>query len=389
MRAEQEFIIHTLSDHLAERTTSIPLDLDWVEVFRLSQMHQIGGIVYCQCKESMPQETLPAFKQRYELDVFQYVKRATMFRQIRQLFRENGISCFTVKGLSVARYYPVPALRTMGDLDIVIHREDRDKADSLLKDHGFRNTSHIDDREWIYFKDGMEYELHDHLVYSEAVNLPGHAEFFNRFWEYVKDEHLDPGFHFLFLVMHLRKHFMNSGVGFRQFMDIALMADKEPGMDWTWVQERLKELDLWTFARTCSGFIQKWFGIEIPIDPVVPDDPFYEEATELIFSNGIFGFHREENRRNRTVNEARNSRNHLIGMFSRAVREVFPPYRYLCTVKRYGYVVGRPYLIPAAWIHRYAHVLYRYGRRIKSLPPLFVSSAEIAKRDAFLKSWGL
>ena len=389
MKAEQIFIIHLLADHLAGRMTSISTDLDWEEVFRLSRIHQIGGIVYYQCKGSLPQEMLPVFKQRYELDVFQYVKRSTMFRQIRQAFIENGISCFTVKGLSVARYYPVPALRTMGDLDIVIRGEDRDNADRLLKDNGFRNTSHIDDREWIYFKDGLEYELHDHLVYEEAVNLPGHKFFFNRFWEYVKDEQLDPGFHFLFLVMHLRKHFMNSGVGFRQFMDIALMAGKEPGMDWPWIEERLIELDLWTFARTCSGFIQKWFGIEIPIDPIVPDDVFYEEATELIFANGIFGFHREENRRNRTVNEARNSRNHLMGMIGHAAREVFPSYRYLCTVKRYGYVVGRPYLIPVTWIHRFAHVLYRYGRRTDRLPVLFASSDEIAKRDAFLKNWGL
>ena len=42
-----------------------------------------------------------------------------------------------MKGSVVQESYPVPALRSMGDIDIIIHTEDREKTDAVMQAEGY------------------------------------------------------------------------------------------------------------------------------------------------------------------------------------------------------------------------------------------------------------
>ena len=124
----------------------------------------------------------------------------------------------------------------MGDIDIVLSTDDRVKAHEIIQNLGYRNTVY-EDAEWEYVKNGIEIELHDKLEYEQ---LTEHDLYFNDFWKYVKTEngesYLDPNFHFLYLLLHLRKHLISFDVGFRQFMDIAVMAEfNKKILDWPWI----------------------------------------------------------------------------------------------------------------------------------------------------------
>ena len=389
MNCEKKFVLAVLADYLARRLTEQVSGLDWQEIMDLAQKHQIGGIIWTQCREFMPSEAKADFGLMYDKACYAYMKRQVAWGQLSAAFREEGIDFFPIKGLDIAKYYPHPVARTMGDLDLVIHREDRGRADELMRAHGFQNTSHFENREWVYFKDGLEYELHDRLIYDEQVNRAAHVEFFNQCWPYVEHGKLDVSFHFLFLLSHLRKHFMNSGVGFRQFMDIAIMAEKEPALNWPWICARLEELDLLRFAAICAGFIQRWFGISIPIDAESPEEEFYEQATERVFANGIFGFDDAGNEKNLTINAARQSDNPASGLIGRARDAIFPSYDTLRVVPAYHFVENRPWLVPAAWVYRCCRGMKKYSATKKILSNLYASSDIIKERDEYLTRWGL
>lgn len=145
---------------------------------------------------------------------------------------------FVIKGPEIAEYYPVPALRTMGDVDIVV--KDRSVAHEVMIKQGFTNITKLSDREWQYYKMNMEFELHDRLVYKELINMDLQEVFFNDFWKYVENNKIDLNFHFVFLIYHLKKHFMNSGVGFRQFVDLAVLI-KNAELNWDWIEITLKK----------------------------------------------------------------------------------------------------------------------------------------------------
>ena len=310
-------------------------------------------------------------------------------REIEETFRENGIVFFLIKGPVVAQYYPVPALRTMGDLDIVIHREDRDRAHEILLQLGFANTSHLEDREWQYFRNDLEYELHDHLVYRETVNREKLEAFFNDFWLFVKEGKLDAGFHFLFLLLHLRKHLMNNGAGFRMFMDLALTGMKESELNWPWIREKLEELELLPFAQVCAGFIHRWFGVVLPLEEKLPDHAFYEAATEAVLANGVFGFDNAENRVNSTANIARQMGYWRLELVRRTLRLVFPPYHMMLKSRYGGFVENRKWLLPAAWVYRLFRASGPILRGQRDLPFHHVSGEQVRQRDEYLRQWGL
>lgn len=389
MTEEQNYFIQILADHINGSTTSPRSSINWSEISQLSHTHQIGGIVYYQCKDFLPESVYSSFEKDYSAEIYYYLNREQDTNKLIDAFKKNDIKAFLIKGLAVSKYYPVPALRTMGDSDIVIHGEDREKADSIMISLCYSREESPIGHEWQYYKHGMEYEIHDNLVYEELVTQDKQERFFNDCWKYVKDGVLDPSFHFLFLVLHLRKHLMNSGVGFRQFMDLALMSKKEPSLNWPWIEENLRKLDLFDFASRCAGFIKQWFGIDIPMATALPDDTFFETATQAIFNNGIFGFENSDNQKNATVNAIRKSNSVSKGTAHKVITYVFPPYKTLSGNKIYSYLHGRPYLLPVAYVHHIIRGFSHFSASKRDMKNNFANSDEIQKRDEYLKKWGL
>lgn len=109
----------------------------------------------------------------------------------------------------------------MGDTDIVV--DDLGKAHNFLLDIGFKNVSKNKGKEYQYSKQNIEFELHDRLVYEGVTNRDSITEFLNDYSDYAANGKLDDSFHFIFVLNHLRKHFMNSGVGFGRFIDITIL----------------------------------------------------------------------------------------------------------------------------------------------------------------------
>lgn len=389
MNKEERFFISLLSDHLALKKTEPQYDLEWKRILHLAQIHQVGGIVYFQCKSFIPDDVKPLFYKHYTASLYSYVNYTSEIKRIEQAFHEHGIEMFTVKGLEVAKYYPYPELRTMGDIDIVVQTSKRREADDILHQFHYESISHREDIEWEYYKQGKRIELHDCLIYNQVINKDKIERFFNNFLSYVKDGTIDVSFHFLYIIEHLKKHLLNSGVGFRQFMDLAVMTKSEPALDWKWINEKLDELGLKTFSSVCFAFVQRWFSITAPIDMTDIEEEFFEDATEKIFSNGVFGFDNTENVVNAAVNAARNNKIHLLGMIKGALKYVFPSYKDLSDKKFYPYLAGRPYLLPVSWIHRFIRGIWSFGRAKKNMRLKFTTADTIKERDRYLKKWDL
>ena len=389
MKAEESFFIQILADHLSGKKTICKSDINWKYLFEISNKHKMQAIVYYQCRDFLPIESRLEFKNAFLSSLFFYGNYKAVLNEIRNNFTSYNIQFVSVKGISISKYYPIPELRTMGDLDIVIQQKDRFRADKVLAEKGFIIQPHVDDREWIYCRNGITIELHDYLVYNDNVSNDTLISFFNNHWSYVDKDTLDVSFHFLFLLFHLRKHLMNYGVGFRMFYDIALMSKNENGLKWKWIIERLNDTGLLEFALTCFSLIYRWFGVLVPAEMKQLSETFYMQVTKNTFDNGVFGFDNLNNKSNAAVNVARNSRNYYLGMLKSAVDFVFPPYNSLLTYNPYRFVKGKPYLVPIAWIYRFYRGFPKRKLGKHWLAMKFVSKKTIIERDDYLKKWGL
>lgn len=389
MTKEQSFFIQILSDHINGQETKCIDDLDWNVIHQYAFKHQVSGMVYSQAKDYMPVDILNAFRQETIATIYHAANRDNDFGAVKKGLNENKIPYFVIKGPEVAALYPNPKLRSMGDIDLVVKHEDREKAHQIIINEGYECVSQQDDREWQYFKNNMELELHDRLVYEEAVNEKGQDEFFNDCWRHVQEGNLDWNFHLLFLIFHLRKHFMNSGVGFRMFIDLALVAEKAH-INWPVLEDNLEKTGMLEFAKKCYGFIDRWFGIHLPLFIKI-DDEFYEEATQKIFVDGIFGYCNKDNIGSDVINQIRNKKHYKTEMFKIAMKQVFPSSIELKNHKQYDYLNKSSMLLPVAWIHRF----YRTINKLKmkeaflNIRKSFVADEKIDQRENMMRKWGL
>ena len=382
-----------LSDHLAGRKTVLKDGLDWGKLLKLSNAHEVAGIVYHQCKSWLSQEQRSRYEQTYCFAFYAYANRCSAIKKIQHSFASNGIEYVTVKGLDIANYYPIPALRTMGDLDIVIHQKNKELADKLLVSLGFQTKIKNPSFDWVYFCDGMEYELHHQLLYKydDDINDPLQVKFFNNLWPYADKGRLDWNFHFLFLLIHLKKHLMLYGAGFRMFFDLAILINSEIDFDWEWIISKVEEFGLSKFVQRCFALLEVWFGIKVPYYCPEIDDELVNRLTERIASDGVFGFSNIDNKANIAMNAImRNGKQRLRSRIRAFFRKAFPGYKRIAFSKNYGFVENRPWLLPAAWLYRfYRLMLGRTDSASNIVDRIMISNEMIDERENELREWGL
>lgn len=387
---EKSFFLQILSDYLNSRNSASAEPLNWKTVIEYARIHRVLGIVYTQAKDLIPTEDLGEIKKDVAAIVWDQYKKIELLNNVLSELNNNHIPYFIIKGPLLAELYPTPVFRAMGDIDLVVHTEDREKCHSIMIHEGFQCMSKNESREWQYFKNRIEFEVHDRLVYDESVNESGQADFFNDCWKYTySNGSIDWNFHLLFLVFHVRKHLMGSGAGFRHFLDLAIVA-KKVDLDWDWINHQLEKTHMLSFAGKCFGFINRWWGIETPIMESI-DDEFYELVTDKTFDDGIWGLHNKKNANNYVINMVRKKNNQKFEMLKLAVRQILPSWNDLHDTEPYTYLKYNRLLLPIAWIQRGIRGLtaMKYKIVIEGIRKSFVSDDSIARQEDFLKKWGL
>ena len=400
MTREQEFFLQVLADHIHGRATNPPEGLDWPLIAKYAKSHEVEGIIYHQCKEYLSEhDELAAVNERLSQSsaaaLFYYLNTRQAFEELKATYEREKTPFFTVKGLTVAELYPVPAFRTMGDLDIVLHSKDREKTHEALLALGYQNKTHP--LVGCYHRANQSLEIHDRLVYDVDETNSSRKNFFNSCWNYAIPAdnkgvyyQLDWSFHFAFLVDHLMKHFTVEGVGFRQFMDLAITA-KNVELDWLWLEKHLRKCELWDFTLTALTFCNIWWGIKVPVPLKNLDISIYETSTELIFKNGVFGFDNEDH----AVHATGKSIDSIKGPkrlrpVILAIKKVCKSYDEMILLPYCAFLKGKKCLLPIAWVYRVFYVaLNKKGNISAERKRVFESGDILDERSEILKQWGL
>ena len=392
-KIEKEFFLQVLADYLNKRPTVVPENLDWNVLEEIGEAQELTGIIYYQCKSSIAQSGLPDTEKNkwkwgfmYNFDL--YSKRVALLKQIDAEFQKENIPYLIFKGTEIAKFYPVPAQRTMGDSDILVKEEDKKRACEALVRAGFTmnaETLH----EWKGIKNETEIELHHGLIYNYTVELEPIYNWGKTVWEhtivqkYQVKQLLDLTYHMVYTMLHLRKHFLEGGVGFRQFMDVAVLA-VQPEVNWKQAELWFKELGLEKFSQVCFAFCKRWFGVKIPVAKLKLEEMFYDDFTEREFSGGVFGLIDKESKENLILNEAHF--NKTSGTYS-ILKHIFLPYDKMRCIPYCRFLKGRAYLLPLAWCWRVMYILCT--RSTISYFKGAYDNKTIKKKEDMLTKWGL
>ena len=83
--------------------------------------------------------------------------------QVEERLRQNKIIHVLMKGYILKQCYPIPELRTMGDVDFLIRKEDRYRTHQELLNLGFTCTCEKG-FVWCYQKGNTNLEVHSRII---------------------------------------------------------------------------------------------------------------------------------------------------------------------------------------------------------------------------------
>lgn len=358
MDREYEYLLHLMGAYLWEEAPEIDRDVSWEKLQRLAQIHNLTGVLnyvamtYPICPD--PQKR--AMHRRLCMStIVGFSTRGALAEEFSQTLSDHGIDHIMMKGFVLKEFFPVPELRTYGDIDLVIRKEDRAKCHKLMKAQGF--AVEVDwEPVYGYRRDTEFYELHTELLETDISVKANCRDYFRDPWAHAHRVEgsrfeFEPAYHFLYLLTHLAKHVEDSGAGIRMYLDIAVFVKYyEKTLNWDSVEEELHILSLWDFANMVLHVTEKYFGIRSPFAGRPVDPEVMEAFLELTMEGGIFGLIGMDAGITSLKKESR-----VRGGFSRLgtiKNRLFPAAETIET--RYTYLQKKPWLLPVAWIHRLA-----------------------------------
>ncbi len=390
----QKYFIRIMKSYFTDERLEEMFDVDYQKINDYAKKHEIVTLVYAISKENNIRKLTDLLKPQFVSSVFYSLNNISEFDHLKKDLTAENIRYVPVKGIVLQKYYKNSVDRSMGDVDLLINMNDADRVISVFEKNGFQLKKNAQE-ELNFVKLDFLYELHSclvHTTYTPDEELQ--QSFFNQFQNYIIFEPdelvLDINFHLLYLFFHLAKHMRIKGVGFRQFIDIAVLVHFHNDLfDWNWIEQKAKEIHLFDFILTVLAFCKRWFAIEIPFDVPSIDDDFYNYATGRIFEDGVFGFENEENS-NAAIERATNRYPFLISKFITIKNLIFPSYRNLIATTKYPGLKGKPFLLPLFWVKRGYCALKNKNVNIKLLKEtVVVTSKSVKKRNVYLKDWGL
>ncbi len=394
MSEEYRYLLHILESFINKKAPKLNSGVDWDTLLYIAHIHSVDGILaymvkqygICDCEE------INAYMRDICLkNIALYNKRAALMELLIEKMQAAQIEHILFKGYILKDYYPVPELRSFGDIDFIIHEYNREKMNRLMLEDGYALKTNWEPA-YSYLKGIEYYEIHTDIMEVNVSDRADYMGYFKDMWRYV--EHINDysnrfthEYHFIYLLTHIAKHAYGSGAGIRMYMDIALFVEKHrEDIDWGFIREELIKLELYDFSCVVFAVVEKWFKVRPPFSDVDIKEKLLTEFELFTVKGGTYG----QINRDNGINELRkNSENEKkISKAGVVLKRLFPPASDI--ESRYTYLKGKHWLLPAAWVHRLFITRGKWQDNVQEAQSILAAnSREVAELKRFYKEIGL
>lgn len=349
MNGESKLLIAALRSAMTGEIPELPEQVDWQNFLTLAAVHKIEGLVYSGLKNAdLPHNVSLHLQAAYHKAIFSDAQYTYIKNQLQKELTQAGVPHMFLKGAYLKENYPIPALRTMADLDVLVYTEDYDKIDTVCATLGSQPVGGDGNHRSFVFPSGVLVEFHPNLLHHATLIAPE----LNPGWQYAKKdcpaytlELTEEGF-YLHVLCHMADHFVGGGVGARFVLDVWVLRNRRhKPIDRTFVEQELTRFGLLEFVKNIERLAEIWFGNE-------ETDPVMDELAEYILTSGVHG--RSDRAMLNAVAMSKGG-----NRFSALWRKAFYPRAEL--EDRYSWAKGKPWLLPAAWCARAFRAVTTHG----------------------------
>lgn len=221
--------------------------------------------------------------------------------ELTDIFERMELRPVVMKGQAFATEYPNPLHRQSGDIDLFFRT---DHENLTVKEWAQKNAepdNKINDKDFPFHWKGVEVESHFLLCMmynrrnNERLQNIIREEFEHNGPYYVeicgrKIETVPPTLSVLHQIIHISYHFLNEGIGLRQFCDLALfLKNHADEIDYNRLLEYINELGLDKLSSMYGYLLNKYLGVADNFIPFGISDKYFGQLSESIFEGGNFG----------------------------------------------------------------------------------------------------
>lgn len=353
--------------------------VDWTKLIDIARRQKAEYYLFYALKQNKdllcPDEVRKSAQKEIRALMVSNALHKSAIVQLLNDMEAAGIHAVLLKGYALSDCYVRPECRICGDVDLLIAPEDEEQACEFMRQHGFaveprwKNGHHA-----VCYHEMLGcVELHV-MLYDEIVEDVWHVGLgVEHFVEeaHVKLETEDGSYytlgftdHFLFVVLHMIKHFLESGLSLQMIFDVGLFFKKHANeIDsirfWKTVKalkyEKLVNCVLWVLIQYCGFKTEDFPGVS-------EEKP--EELEDLLLDMEAGGWMGCENKNARIEGWNAYNRQLLmngksefqyllymirwkIGLYWNAA---FPSFDKLA--EKYPVVRKHKLLLPAVWVYR-------------------------------------
>lgn len=371
MKSEYALLVGALAQAVAGKPLKMPEGVDWPLFLRLAKAHNVEALAYHGLeKADIPEDVRNTLSLAFHNAIFRDAQLEHYKSALEKALAEADIPHVFLKGAVLKYSYPIPALRTMCDLDVLVYTKDYAAIDRVAKSmdgmpgHGDGNHRNYS------FPGGVTVEFHPNLLHHAT---PVGTQI-NPGWQYVQKNTLTPEGFYLNTICHLANHFVSGGVGVRFVLDVWVNRHLcKPAFDRNTVERELARFGLLDFGKNIEALSDWWFGDGAPT-------PLLEELGVYIVTSGSHG---------QTDRAVLNAVSLSGGKGGALWRKVFYPKEEL--EDRFPWCKGKPWLLPAAWFTRAFRAVTRHGSHIRAWGEKTgsVTKAQVTAQQEKLRRFGI
>lgn len=289
-------------------------------------------------------------------------------RKILKYMDQQGIWHMSLKGSVLKDFYPGYGLREMSDVDILFDCSFREQMAEYMKGHGYEAVSYGKGNHDSYMKSPVyNFELHCAL-FGKA-----HDPLWQNYYHNVKDRLVPDkkdgcGFHFtdedfyIYIIVHLYKHYMNAGTGLRGLLDIYVyIRAMEKSIDREYMERELEKLGIADFEQTCCSLAKQ---LAYPEECFQTLHAKETALLDLLSDSGTYGTNRIYVKRKMQKMFPDKDKYRTKERFLYLWRRVFPGSEWVC--RYYPALEQHRWAIPFFYIYRILRIVLFRRNKVKS-----------------------
>lgn len=337
-----EQLIEIISDICQQKEEKRKID---EKTYVLAKRHSLSAFLYPVTDENVTEASLI---KKIKEDYYQAIKKDMVqmheLKKILQIFEQEKIPCFPLKGSILKNLYPESFYREMGDLDILVERKSFNRAKAIIQKLGYKRKSNAEHHLELIKEPFLLIELHRSLITKKELGSTLFHDLFSgakcyqdhSFIYEMKEEDF-----YLFMMCHLLKHMINGGAGLRSFLDIYIFLTHYPDLDFTYIDRQLSQTAYSKEAKRFRDFSLHLFNKQSLSEEEI-------KLKDFIVSSGTYGTicHMTES----DLNRNRNSANQVI------FKKIFLNVSSMKEI--YSYLNYCILLLPFAYIQRFFSFLF-------------------------------